>query len=152
MDLTHPANQKVLAYLAARNPGAPRWAPYRSGPGAYLNSGSHPDIVERVWDQLGQAVDPDSRCIVQGTPALVQPTSGIVLAFALGTQYCLRLPPELIPVAIQAGVRTRMQWSKDHQTDAHQEFGEDWIFGRFLKEELDWCRQAYLMFSVVGSE
>jgi hypothetical protein len=152
MDLSHSSNRKVLAYLAARNPNAPQWSPYRSGPGVYLYSGSHPDVVERVWDQLGQAVDPDSRVIVCGTPALVHPGSGVILAFALGTQYCLRLPPELIQAAIQAGVRTRMVWSKNHATDAQQEFGEDWIFGRFLKDELDWCREAYLIYRAEAPE
>jgi hypothetical protein len=45
-----------------------------------------------------------------------------------------------------------MVWWKNHVTDAQQEFGEDWIFGRFLKDELDWCREAYQMFRRNGSD
>ena len=42
----------------------------------YYGQGSHPDVVERVWDQLGASLPTDCRCLVYGTPALVDPASG----------------------------------------------------------------------------
>ncbi len=53
----------------------------------YWGSGTHPDVLERLWNQIGKKLPVDSRAVVFGNPALVHPDSGIVLAFALGTEY-----------------------------------------------------------------
>jgi len=109
----------------------------------YLSQGSHPDIVERVWDTLGKALPADCRCLVYGTPALVQPLSGILLAFCYGTQYCMRLTSSLMNEALKLGVKTSTTWSNGRMTDTTQTFGRDWIFGSWKNEELPWCRAAY---------
>jgi hypothetical protein len=72
----------------------------------------------------------------------VQPDSGIILAFCLGTQYCLRLPPGFLEEALKRGVKTSTKWSNGTVLDATTTFGPDWIFGAW-KEEAEWCRKAY---------
>lgn len=109
----------------------------------YCNCGSHPDVVERVWDQIGPALPLDSRCLLYGTPALVHPKSGVVLAVCYGTQYALRIPVDALGEALKAGARTTIQWSSGGATDIRHEFGPDWIFGLYLVQELQWCRTVY---------
>ena len=109
----------------------------------YMHLGSHPEIVERLWDQIGPTLPLDCRCIVFGTPALVAPKSGILLAMGYGTQYIVRLPEKAIAEAIQAGAKTVMKWSSKHITDIQRDYGRDWIFGHWLNKELEWCLAVY---------
>jgi hypothetical protein len=112
-----------------------------------MNQGSHPDIVERVWKQIGSTLPVDCRGLVCGTPALVQPVSGMILAFCLGTAYCLRLPFELVEEAINQGAKTSTKWSNGTLLDATTTFGPDWIFGAW-KEEVQWCRKTYDAYNI----
>ena len=98
-----PANQKALQYLTTRNPTAPLLAAPNSSLDPYFRLGSHPEIVEHLWKKLGPVLPADCRWIVCGTPALVDPGTGVLFAFALGTQYVLRLPPGLAAEAVTAG-------------------------------------------------
>jgi hypothetical protein len=41
----------------------------------HLRQGSHPDVVQRVWDVLGAALPGPCRCLVLGTPALLDDRS-----------------------------------------------------------------------------
>ena len=59
--------------------------PLESPRDPYWHLGSHPEVGERVWHQLGSALPVDCRCIVFGTPGLAAPRSGILLANAFGT-------------------------------------------------------------------
>ena len=142
LDANNPLNKLVVDYLHARNPSQPLFAAHDSVPSPYINQGSHPDIVERVWKQIGSALPVDCRCLVCGTPALVQPASGILLAFCLGTVYCLRLPSELLEEALKHAAKTSTKWSNGTVLDATKIFGSDWIFGAW-KEEVEWCRKTY---------
>ena len=55
--------------------------------------GTHPDLVGRLWDELPAELPVDCRVVFYGMPALMHPTTGIVLGFAGGTHtYALRLP------------------------------------------------------------
>ena len=139
----HLLNQGVLEYLKKEKDSKILIAAPESVPDPYLKQGCHPDIVMRVWDQLGAALHQDCRCLVCGTPALVQPVSGIILAFCLGTQYCLRLTSLPMDEALKLGVKTSTIWAGGKITDAFQTFGMDWIFGSWKNEELDWCREVY---------
>ncbi len=139
---TNSLNKPVLDYLQQRNPSQPLVALPESVRDPYMSQGSHPDIVERVWKQIGSTLPMDSRCLVYGTPALVQPVSGILLAFCLGTQYCLRLIPEILAEALNHGTKTSTKWSNGSVLDATVTFGPDWIFGAW-KEEAQWCRKTY---------
>jgi hypothetical protein len=147
VDISNPLNQKVLKYLSLRYPDSPlTLLPEESKRDPYMSSGSHPDIVERIWKGIGSKLDSDCRLIVCGTPALVQPQTGIILAFALGTQYCLHLPPDLVSTALTAGAQTTTKWSNGRVTDAASKFGEGWIFGSWKKDEIESCREAYRVF------
>jgi hypothetical protein len=95
INISIPANQKVLQYLASRNPTAPLLAAPNSTLDPFCGLSSHPEIVEHLWKKLGISLPLDCCWIVSGTPALVHLGSGVVLAFTLGTLYILRLPSGL---------------------------------------------------------
>ena len=109
----------------------------------YMNCGCHPEIVERVWDQIGPAMPVNCRCMLYGTPALVAPQSGIVLAVAWGTKYILHLRDETVPLAVKAGAKTMTKWTFGGYMDLTKEFGMNWVFGCWSKEEPEWCRAMY---------
>ena len=109
----------------------------------YLRQGSHPDIVQRVWDELGANVPLKCRCLIYGTPALVHDLTGVVIAICNGTQYNLRLTATDFRVAIAKGASTRTLWSNGKEMDSLTELGPDWIFGGWFKEEGQWCRDTY---------
>lgn len=143
VDEAVPANAGVLRYRRASRGESPIIAAPDSVLAPYERLGSHPDIVERLWDALGAALPRDCRCIVLGTPALVHPETGIVLAVALGTQYGLRLAPDALGDARQAGAKTITRWSDGAGFDIAAAFGPDWILGGWLPQEAAWCRRAY---------
>jgi len=99
-----------------------------------------------VWDALGKHFAPAARCIFCGTPALVHPTTGIVFALGLGTQYGLRFPPDLAAAAVRAGAKTFTRWSTGSTIDTREVLGEGWVFGAWLDEEHEWCQKAYEFF------
>lgn len=107
-----------------------------------LTQGSHPDIVQRVWDELGAILPRECRCLIYGTPALIHDKTGIVLAICNGTQYNLRLTVDDIREALAKGAHTKTRWSNVEKMDSQETLGVDWIFGGWLKEEL-WCCNAY---------
>src|SRR5262249_11838971 len=111
------------------------------------------DILERVWDQLGPELPQDCRCLLYGTPSLVHPVSGVVLAVCYGTQYCLRLPKSvLISTAWREGARTSMMWTLGGRTNIRKEFGRDWIFGCWSAKEIEWCQAVYRQFNFCDLE
>lgn len=146
IDLTASLNTGVLRCFTdelGRPASSAIAAPDSYGKDPYWERGSHPEIVEQVWDQMGKALPVDCRCLLYGTPALVTPVSGIVLAVAWGTAYILRLPEDTLTIARQAGTKTVMQWTGGGQTDISKECGADWVFGCWAKEEPQWCRAMY---------
>jgi hypothetical protein len=149
MEISIPANESALGYLKRRNPQALVLAGAESSPNPYYNLGSHPDIVERIWDRLGMDLPEDCRWIVCGTPALVQPATGILFAFGLGTQYVLRLPGGLAEEAVRLGLKTVTQWAGGRTTDLRRELGEDWVFGGFLDDETGWLQKAYDTYTTI---
>jgi hypothetical protein len=139
-------NEGVYRLLRRRS-GGKRRGPSVHPPGDahhdYLQAGSHPEIVERLWDQLGKNLPRGSRALVFGTPALVHPGSGVVIAFALGTEYAMRLPRSVRSERRHAGLRTVARWSGGSSTDVARECGPEWIFGSFANDEMAWCEAAY---------
>jgi hypothetical protein len=117
--------------------------PVESPRDPYWHLGSHPESVQRVWDQLGSALPVDCRCIVFGTPGLIASRSGILLAKAFGTAYILRIPQAATDEAVRGGARTIMKWTGGTETDVQQEYGEDWVFGRWLKQEPEWLLAVF---------
>jgi hypothetical protein len=156
MEITQPENIKVLShlkvdeklnYMARKRPDAPAFALWSSVPDAYRECGCHPEIVERLWDQIGAALPGDCRGLVYGNPALTHPESGVILAVGLGTWYGLRLPGSLLAEAIKAGAKTQTKWSDGNSMDIQLDFGEDWVFGAWLPNELTWCKSVYETFN-----
>jgi len=142
------ANEGVFKFLGKRpsvKPGEPPvTAPDDPERDYYMEAGAHPEAVERVWDQLGKGLPPASRVLVFGNPALVHPGSGVVLAFAMGTSYALRLPRSLSKEKRPAGLRTVANWTGGGSTDIERECGEGWIFGSFAANEVAWCEESFL--------
>lgn len=144
IDTLSPINQGVLKYLGReeKSTRAVMSAP-DSVPLPYLQQGSHPDIVQRVWEDLGGGLPANCRGLVYGTPALVHHQTGIVIAICNGTQYNLRLTPTDFQAAKAKGATTRTRWSNGKEMDSLEVLGTGWIFGGWFSEEIAWCRNAY---------
>jgi hypothetical protein len=144
LDTVSSMNQGVLRYLGR---GEKREVPAIAAPGSvadpYLGQGSHPDIVQRVWDELGAVLPGACRCLVHGTPALVHDRTGIVIAVCNGTQYNLRLTEADFHSATARGAVTRIRWSTGEEMDSLAVLGVGWVFGGWFKEETEWCRDTY---------
>ena len=137
-------NERVLDHLRRRQPTALAFVWHRERTlKAYYESGCHPEIVERIWDKIGRALSSDCRAMIYGTPTLVHPVSGAVLAIGMGTQYGLRLCEPGLSAARAAGAKTTVTWTGGDSTDIGVECGRDWVFGFWSSEELVWCQQAF---------
>ena len=109
----------------------------------YMTLGTHPDLVERLWDQLGGRLPEPCRWVVYGRPALVHPRSGVVFGFAGGTHtYGLRLPMAEREQAVRAGARREHTYGDGSRLDA-EAIGLDWVLGAWLRDEPEWCLAAY---------
>jgi len=146
LDESHPMNQFVLKYLRGRKHLLFKPEPLLSldeHVNPYTQAGSHPDIVERVWDVLGASLPVDCRALVYGTPALVHPREGVVLAVANGMRYAIRVPDESIHAALKVGRQTVQEWSGGGMTKLEEEFGHVWVFGAWVEEEKEWLARVY---------
>jgi len=105
--------------------------------------GTHPDLVERLWDELGKALPEDCRAVFFGGPALVHPGTGIVFGFAGGTHtYALRLPDAERAAAIALGA-TRIKHYPGAPSLDLASIGEAWVFCGWYRGEDAWVRAAY---------
>jgi hypothetical protein len=148
MILTQPINAKILAYLTCRmRPGAAECAAHDAIPNPYYGAGCHPEIVERLWDQIGAALPKECRFLVYGTPALVHPECGTILGLGIGTAYGLYLPGDLGEEAAKVGCRTTTVWSGGSTMDIQSTLGGDWFFGAWKTQEPSWCCRAYQVIS-----
>ena len=136
----HPANEGVIRSLCGKKAGNASIVAPDAVHDPYLGCGSHPEIVERVWDQLGRGMPQGCRRILCGTPVLVDPGTGVILAVCYGTSYGLRLPDGALPEALQAGCATSHRWGDGKVTDLSAEFGTDWVFGCWAQGEVAWCQ------------
>ena len=134
-DPTRPENAGVLRYLART--GAAGEDPSPDDADRY-RLGTHPDIVNHLWDVLAAACEGDARSIVHGTPALVDPRTGVLMALGLGTTYALRLAA---PDA--AGAKTVHEYRTVGRTlDLGVEFGPGWVFGAWDEDEVARLRRS----------
>ena len=143
MQIRQPMNEGVIRYLERTRGEPPDVRPPREKSIDYWECGSHPDVVERVWDQLGKHLTVRARQVVLGTPALVHPKSGVVLAMAIGMQYGLRVPARILNEGLSAGMRTQVTWSTGGQMNIQQEIGTDWVFGTWASVEEAWCLETF---------
>jgi hypothetical protein len=110
----------------------------------YMNQGCHPEVVERVWDELGKELPRDCRAQAKGKPVLAHPETDRILAFAHGTAYALWLTPGDQADALKAGASTVMTWSGGSVTDLAERAGPGWLWGRWYADEPSWLQRAYL--------
>lgn len=110
----------------------------------YMNAGSHPDCVQRVWDDIGATLPEDCRFVVRGHAVLAHPISGFVFAMPYGTQYALWIPEPEHAEAVAAGLVPTNTWSTGESTDLAAELGDGWLFGQYKVEELPWVAAAYV--------
>ena len=137
------ANELLVCSLRGTGRQGELTADPDSIPDPYQRAGSHPDVVERLWDRLGASVPRAARCLVCGSPALIQPVTGVVLGICLGTQYALRLPDACGEAAAKAGLESTTRWSNGKVMDLSLAWGPGWWFGAWLAGEPDWVRQAF---------
>lgn len=101
--------------------------------------GAHPDIVERLWTDLAGALPDDSRRLIAGGAALVDPATGVVVAVALGTTYALRLDGAALGEARARGYVGVHEFTTVGRTlDLEATFGPGWVFGRQEPDEDAW--------------
>jgi hypothetical protein len=85
-------NRGALKYFGRDHSVRPTFEPVaRPAARRHRSIGSHPDIVEHLWD-LAATLPVECRALVYGRAVLVAPTRGVIFAAALGTEYGLRLP------------------------------------------------------------
>jgi hypothetical protein len=139
----HPLNAKLVAWLGA---GTSRvmLEPADALPDAYYECGCHPDVVSRLWDDLGRELTADCKVILFGAPALVESRSGVALALALGTAYALRVPSEQAQLARSLGCAGTRRWSSGEETNLEVQLGPGWLFGAWLPHEQQWLRSCAL--------
>ena len=145
LDREHPSNQKVIEYLCRNADGwtGPLLEPAQSLRGSKSRPGSHPDIVEHLWESLAPRLPAECRALVCGSPALVAPTRGVIFAVPLGTEYGLRLPPAEFALARAAGAEVVHYYRTAGVTlDLTASLGPHWIFGTFDQREPEWCTAA----------
>jgi hypothetical protein len=142
--LDRPENAGALRYLAhGREASEATFGPPPSDVDR-LHLGTHPDVVDWLWDRLDAALSTSARWIVYDGPALVHPVSGVLLAAGIGTQYALRLQPDDRAAAEADGFELAHAFrTVGTQLDLPSTFGSDWIFGRFDGREPDWLRASY---------
>jgi len=158
VNFEHPANHSILAYLSnpdrlARSVSAAksmRSCSPTEVENPYDRLGTHPDLLERLWDQLGKILPNDCRWLLFGTPVLVHPDSGVIFAFGGGTHtYALRLPAPERAAALAAGAETVYRYPAYPQLGILASvldlatIGDEWIFGSWRRAEEQWCRAAY---------
>src|SRR5947199_5620193 len=110
----HSANIRVIRYLQKRNnPRVPLSLAPQQIDDPYYQLGTHPDLVEHLWDDLTRYLPSDCRWVVCGAPALVHPQSGIVFGFVGGTGTCaLRLPEQERQEALHAGAQRVIEYPR----------------------------------------
>ena len=140
MLLRQPLNDGVVRYLDRHTYNNP--PDFQRAPEKYREAGSHPDVVERIWDQLGASLPDECRQIVLGTPALIHNKSGVVLALGIGTQYGIRIPRRVLQEG-KASPRTQVLWGSGGTMDIRAESGDDWAFGTWASVEEAWLQEAY---------
>jgi hypothetical protein len=109
----------------------------------YMSQGCHPDVVARVWDDLGGALAVDCRAQAKGKPVLAHPRTQRIFALAHGSAYALWLTPADLGDAERLGASTTMRWSGGSVTNLAHGAAQGWIWGNWLKQEPMWVRRAY---------
>ncbi len=148
VDLNHPANARIIAFLLALyGQPLPEVEGSRSPDSfaqPHFSLGTHPDIVERFWNDITNQLPEPCAWVAYRRPVLVHPRTGIIFGFATGTHtYALRLPPPELQDALLSGAKRQFYYNKTEGTLDLTAIGEDWVFGGWFKDEPRWCLAAY---------
>ena len=140
--LSHPANAGVIAYLD--NPfiqAAPSGSPEGADP---WHLGTHPDLVEIIWDKLPVKLPENCQGLVYGRPALVHPKNGLIFGIAAGSWVLALRLPEAERRAVSAVAPQVVPYS-DGTRLVPGKLGDDWAFIPFTirVREQRWCLRAY---------
>ena len=149
-----PRNSIVLAYLTRPHRDRvplPTVVRPEEVDDPYMRLGAHPEVVQRIWDELGEGLPRDCRRVVYSSPALVHPKNGTIFVLALGTGYGLRLPPPLVEVAIRCGARISVRYTDGDDMNTRRDLGRDWVLGAWLTAETRWCTKAFEYFGRLGN-
>jgi hypothetical protein len=142
--VVNPENAGALAYLAHGRPAADAGFGPPPADVDRLHLGTHPDVVDWLWDTLNAALPTDCRWLIFDGPALVHSGSGLILAAGIGTQYALRLLADDIASAVGGGSELVHTFKTVETTlDLPATFGAEWVFGRFDEREPAWLRARY---------
>lgn len=141
--LDRAENAGALGYLAHGRPADEADGGPPSADVDRLHLGTHPMVVDRLWEVLNGALPVDARRLVYDGPALLHP-NGVILAAAMGTQYALRLLPGDRAAAIAVGAEVVHHFrTVGTSLDLHATFGPEWVFGRFDEREPAWVLNSY---------
>lgn len=143
----HPANAGVLRYLRSMcKPDEAEEYASRSPRGVispYMRLGTHPELVEHLWDKCGAVLPEKCEWVVYKRPALVHPKTGIVFAFAVGVfERVFRLPEDERKEALKVITRSFFTYG-DGSNFYAAEIGPEWVFGDFAAPEESWSLAAY---------
>lgn len=109
----------------------------------YEGLGTHPELIERLWEEITTDLPKNCKWIVYARPILVHPGTGVIFGFAVGAyKYALWLPPQEYEAAAEIGLSSIYTDSRKTVIDL-KEIGAGWIFGNFKEEERGWCVKAY---------
>ena len=154
----HPANAGILAYLGDPERLRESVSAAKDRPSCspleiteyHSRLGTHPELLARLWDELGATLPRDCRRVVHGSPVLVHPRTGVLFAFAGGTHtYALRLPERERAEALLAGASTVHEYPGYPHLDIEPsrldlaDFGPEWVLGGWRHAETAWCRAAF---------
>ncbi|HWD65891.1 MAG TPA: hypothetical protein VG405_12025 [Solirubrobacteraceae bacterium] len=136
--VSHPANPAVWEALGEELPQPDGQRPRDP----YWEQGCHPDVVGRLWDQLGSELPDGARAQARGRPVLAHAETDRIIAFARGTAYAVWVVAEDRPAAQAAGASSVRRWGSGATSDL-TEIGVGWIWGRWYAAEAAWIRHAY---------
>lgn len=143
----NPANQKLLRYLESNLESWKSGAPDAVD---LWKLGTHPDLIEYLWDTLGNTLPTPCQWVIYSRPVLVRFETGIIFAYASGTHaYGFRLPAHVLKEAVKVGAKRIIHYPEYANSEIPgasfdiETFGPEWILGGFFKQEPLWCLDAF---------
>ncbi len=85
LDSKHPDNRGVLEYLCRNQPNRTvAFEPVTGVPAPNPAAGTHPEIIDYLWETLASGLPVECRALVCGRACLVGPGRGLIFAVPLG--------------------------------------------------------------------
>jgi len=135
-------NKKILAFVAALPQTEIHGTESRDEVPSYKELHLHPEVSVWFWRTLAVALPGDCRTVVYGHAALQHPPTGLLIAVAFGTHYILRVSSQVVDGLKANDASFAKYIGKNQRVDLREAVGPDWVYGRFLQEELHWCRAS----------